>query len=268
MKQRGIDNLEVTFVGNGYSSVRTEKDIREAYKVPDLRYVGGHAIGIIAVDLKYPKLPGNVANATTYDFPVLYKKVQFKIEQLFEGDESLRETIIDAAKELQSEGVRAVVGACGFFANFQKDVADALDIPAFLSSMVQLPMIKTGLKTGKKIGIITASGSDLTDDMLISMGVRPEDCRIEDVGSEEGFRSIRYEHDCLDNESVSETVVNAAKKLVTDHSDVGAILLECSDIPPYAYMVQDAVGLPVFDFITLINWAHHATTQRPYFGHF
>lgn len=255
-------------MGNGYSSIRKESDIIKRYDVPDCRYVSGHSIGIIAVDLKYPKLPGNVVNATTYQFPVLYKKVEFQIEQLFEGDSNLKEIIIQAAKELEQEGVRAVVGACGFFANFQKDVADALEIPAFLSSMVQLPIIKTGLKTGKKIGIITASGNDITDKMLHDMGVAPEDCYIEDIGSVEGFKTIRYEYPYLDNESIAQTVVQAAKNLVEQHDDVGAILLECSDIPPYAYMVQDAVNLPVFDFITLINWAHHATTQKPYLGYF
>lgn len=255
-------------MNNGYSSVRNQGDIVKKYTVPDVRYVSGHSIGIIAVNMKYPKLPGNVANATTYQFPVLYKKVSFKIEQLFEGDESLKEMIIQAAKELEAEGVRAVVGACGFFANFQQDVADALEIPAFLSSMVQLPMIKTGLKSGKKIGIITASGGSVTDKMLRDMGVNPEDCYIEDVGSIEGFKTIRYEYDYLDNESIAQTIVNAAKNLVKKHDDVGAILLECSDIPPYAFMVQEAVNLPVFDFITLINWAHHATTQKPYYGYF
>ena len=255
-------------MGNGYSSVRNQADIVKTYRVPDMRYVSGHSIGIIAVDLKYPKLPGNVVNATTYNFPVLYKKVEFKIEQLFEGEPALKETIINAAKELEKDGVRAVVGACGFFANFQHDVADALNIPAFLSSMVQLPMIKTGLKRGKKIGIITASGENITEKMLRDMGVGPEDVYVEDVGGLEGFKTIRWEYDYLDNESVAATVVGAAEKLVREHDDVGAILLECSDIPPYAYMVQEAVNLPVFDFITMINWAHHATTQKPYYGYF
>ena len=253
---------------NGYSSVRNLGDIKKKYTVPDLRYIAGHSIGIIAVDLKYPNLPGNVANATTYDFPVLYKKVEFKIEQLFEGDPALKETIINAAKELEKEGVRAVVGACGFFANFQQDVADALEIPAFLSSMVQLPMIKIGLKKGRKIGIITASGGNITEKMLRDMGVAPEDVYVEDIGGLDGFKTIRYEYEYLDNESIAETVVGAAEKLVREHGDVGAILLECSDIPPYAYMVQDAVNLPVFDFITMINWAHYATTQKPYYGYF
>lgn len=161
-----------------------------------------------------------------------------------------------------------MIGACGFFANFQKDVADALEIPAFLSSMLQLPMIKMGLKSNQKIGIITASGNDITDQMLRNMGVTPEDCYIEDVGSLEGFQTIRYEYEYIDNESVAQTVVQAAKNLVEKHDDVGAILLECSDMPPYAFMVQEAVHLPVFDFITMIHWAHQATTQKPYYGYF
>lgn len=248
--------------------IRTQKDILKKYHVPDCRYIAGHAIGIIAVDLKYPKMPGNVANATTYPFPVLYEKVSFEIEQLFVGDDSIKEKILDAAKSLQAQGVRAVIGACGFFANFQKDVADALEIPAFLSSMLQLPMIKMGLKSNQKIGIITASGNDITDQMLRNMGVTPEDCYIEDVGSLEGFQTIRYEYEYIDNESVAQTVVQAAKNLVEKHDDVGAILLECSDMPPYAFMVQEAVHLPVFDFITMIHWAHQATTQKPYYGYF
>jgi len=252
----------------GYSSIRQQQDVKEMYTVPDLRYIAGHAIGIIAVDLNYPKMPGNVVNATTYDFPVLYKKVEFEIEKLFEGADELREVIVNAAKELEKEGVRAVVGACGFFANFQNDVAEALEIPAFLSSMIQLPMIKIGLKKGQKIGIITASGDNVTDKMLREMGVEPEDCYIADVGSIDGFKTIRWGYEYIDNESVAATVVGAAEKLVAEHEDIGAILLECSDMPPYAYMVQDAVNLPVFDFITMINWAHQAVTQKPYYGHF
>ena len=55
------------------------QDLAGTFSVP-AHFTSGHAIGVIAVDLKYPKLPGNVVNATTFDFPVLYKKVEFDIE--------------------------------------------------------------------------------------------------------------------------------------------------------------------------------------------
>ncbi|MEL7632233.1 MULTISPECIES: hypothetical protein [Sporomusa] len=36
--------------------------------------------------------------------------------------------------------------------------------------------------------------------------------------------------------------------------------------PPYAAAIQAAVNLPVFDFITLINFVHQAVAQKPYYG--
>ena len=253
---------------NQYDLIHCPEDLDKYYRVADERYIAGHAIGIVAIDLQYPKMPGNVVNALTYKYPVLYKKVEFEIERLFEGDPTIKDDVIAAAKALEADGVRAVIGACGFFANFQEEIADALEVPAFMTSMLQLPMIKMGLKKGEKIGIITASGSNVTDEMLIKMGVQPEDCYVQDLENVEGFAYIRRLKDHLQNKEVGDSVVEAAEKLVTEHDDVGAILLECSDIPPYAYRVQQATGLPVFDFITLINWAHDAVTQTPYYGHF
>ncbi|MBP3759521.1 MAG: hypothetical protein J6I83_06750 [Firmicutes bacterium] len=87
-------------------------------------YTASIPIGIIAIDLEYPKLPGNVVNASTYDFPVLYEKVSFEIEALFRGDEDIKEGIVNAAKKLEAEGVRAIIGACGFFVHFQEDVKE------------------------------------------------------------------------------------------------------------------------------------------------
>lgn len=79
-------------------------------------------------------------------FLVLYKKVEFDIELLFEGAPELEMVVVEAAKELEAEGVRAIVGACGYFAHFQKQVADAVNVPVFLSSLCQLPLIKLGLE--------------------------------------------------------------------------------------------------------------------------
>ena len=100
-------------------------------------YTAGIPVGIIAIDLEYPKLPGNVVNASTYDFPVLYEKVSFEIEALFRGDEDIKEGIVNAAKKLEAEGVRAIIGACGFFAHFQEDVKEAVSVPVYLSSLCQ-----------------------------------------------------------------------------------------------------------------------------------
>ena len=231
-------------------------------------YVGGHAVGIIAVDLVYPKLPGNVVNATTFDFPVIYKKVSFEIEQLFNGDPALEKMIVDAAKELVKDGARCVIGACGYFAHFQKQVAAAVDVPVFMSSLCQVPLIKLGLKPEQKILVMCASGESVNQEFFSKVNANLDDCIVQDVGSMESFAPIRWGKTTMDNKRLAEDLYRLAAKVVGEHPEIGAILLECSDLPPYACDIQRATGLPVYDFISLINWVEHAVVQKRYYGFF
>jgi Asp/Glu/hydantoin racemase len=231
-------------------------------------YLGGHAIGIIAVYLVYPKLPGNVVNATTFSFPVLYKKVSFEIEQLFNGDPALEKMIVDAAKELVADGARAIIGACGYFAHFQKQVAAAVKVPVFMSSLCQIPIIKIGLQPDQKILVMCASGDNVNQEFFSKVGANLDDCVVQDVGSMESFAPIRWGKTVMDNERLTKDLAALAQKVVSEHPEIGAILLECSDLPPYACEIQRATGLPVYDFISLINWVEHAVVQKRYYGFF
>lgn len=247
--------------------IGNENALQETHSVP-AHYTSGHPIGIIAVDLVYPKLPGNVVNATTFPFPVLYKKVSFEIEQLFEGDAQLEEQIVCAAQELEAEGVRALVGACGYFVHFQKQVANAVSIPVFMSSLCQLPLIQLGLKSDQRIAVFAASGDNIVPSVIEGVGGLFEKLIVQDVGSLESFAPIRWGKTELDNKKLTNDLVNLAEDLKKTNPEVGAILLECSDLPPYACAIQQATGLPVFDFITLIKWAYTAVVQKPYYGYF
>lgn len=252
---------------NWQGIIQAPEDLYQTHLVP-ATYMAGHAIGIIAVDLVYPKLPGNVANATTYDFPVLYKKVNFDIELLFVGAPEIEADIIAAAKELEKEGVRAIIGACGYFAHFQKQVSEAVNVPVFLSSLCQIPIIKLGLKPSQKIAVFAASGEKLNEALLKKVGVDLNDCVVQNIGDLESFSPIRWGKNQLDNERLTKDLIQVAKKLISERIDIGAILLECSDLPPYASDIQRVTGLPVFDFITLINWVKQAVVQKRYFGYF
>lgn len=245
--------------------IQNAADLGETHTVSG-SYLGGHPIGIIAVDMGYPKLPGNVVNATTYAYPVLYKKVSFEIEQLFRGDPELERMIVAAAQELVADGVRAIIGACGYFAHFQKQVAAAVDVPVFLSSLCQIPLIKMGLKPSQKVLVMCASAESVDQAFFAKVGADLADCVIQDVGSMESFAPIRWDKRVLDNQRLSDDLAALACKAVSGHPEVAAILLECSDLPPYAHAIQKATGLPVFDFITLIDWVEKAVAQKRYFG--
>lgn len=244
----------------------TDEQARHGVFSAPAHYTAGAAIGVIAVDLDYPKIPGNVANASTFGFPVMYKKVEFEIERLFAGDPSLVDVVITAAKELEAEGVRAIVGACGFFAHFQKDVANAVKVPVFLSSLTQLPLIKISLGTDQKVLVLAADGPSVNNSMLAKVGTDDERVIVQNVGDRKAFSPIRWGKTTLDNGALIEDLVELAEKQLAKHPEIGAILLECSDLPPYAFDLQVATGLPVYDFITLINWIHSSVVQHPYYG--
>lgn len=245
--------------------IKNTEDFNSVIKV-EPHYTSGLPVGIIAVELIYPKLPGNVANASTFKFPVLYETVRFEIEELFRGDEKIKQLIIDAAKKLEAQGVRAIVGACGFFAHFQKDVKNAVNVPVYLSSLCQIPLISTGLKNEKKIAVIAADGKSITNNLLEKVDADDSRLVVFNVGDWESFAPIRYGKTELDNKALTQDLEKLAKNIGENHKEIGAILLECSDLPPYAYNIQRASGLPVYDFITLINWVEHSVEQRPYYG--
>ncbi|WP_431801377.1 aspartate/glutamate racemase family protein [Halobacillus andaensis] len=233
------------------------------------QYVSGFSVGILYLDsCWYPTLPGNVANLSTYDFPVVLKVVpNCTQDRIHCGDPTLSEDIVLAAKQLEIEGAKVICGACGFFGNFQEQVANAVDIPVFMSSMVQLPWIKAGLKVNQNVGILTADINGLTNQLYESCcGNKPEYVKVKDLGRLPEFSAIIESRGSFDNNIVREEVVNASLELVHEDPSIGALLLECSDLPPYAADIQRAVGLPIFDFITMIRWAHMATAQKPYSG--
>ena len=251
---------------NWKSVLENEYELSGVHTTP-ARFTAGYAIGIIAVHLIYPKLPGNVANATTYPFPVLYREVDFEIEKLFAGDPSIEKIIIDAAVELERSGVRAIIGACGYFAHFQQAVSEAVNIPVFMSSLCQLPMIKLAIPSGRNIAVFAASGDNLDNELLAHVGTDSDRLKIISVGELESFSAIRWGRTTLDNGALIEDLRKIADRIAADES-IGAILLECSDLPPYAKAIQSITGLPVFDFNTMIDLVYHSVVQKTYKGYF
>jgi len=238
------------------------------FSIPRGQFIAGYAVGIILLEVWYPLLPGNVVNANTYDFPVRHKRIKGGTqERIHSGDPAALDLIVATGRELEREGVRAIAGACGYLGNYQKGVAAALDVPVFLSSLLQVPMIHRSLTPGQRVGIMCADGPAMTSQLLESCGVTSDiPIAIQGLGDRPEFGNILHSRGEFNYDRLEQEVVNGAQQLVAEHPDVGAILLECSDLPPFAWAIQRAVKLPVFDFITMINWVYHSVVQRPYQG--
>lgn len=230
----------------------------------------GYTIGILVNEAHFPRLPGAIGNATTFPFPVLQKVVKGATGErvVREPDESLVEPYIAGARELEAEGVRAITTSCGFTAMFQRELTEAVNVPVFASSLLLVPLIARMLKARDRVGIVTADARHLTPRHFDGVGIDPARVVVAGMEGCPEFEEVVFQgrHE-LDVGRMEAEVVGVAAQLVARHPDVRAILLECSLLPPFAGAVQNATGLPVFDFTTLINLVHSALVRRPFEGY-
>lgn len=233
----------------------------------------GEAVGILLLDSPVPFIPGDVANATSYEFPVRFKKVAgFTVEKALAKDPGIYPALLEAAKDLAANGVRVITGDCGFMALHQSRLAAELDIPVCLSSLFQIPFIRHTVAPDQNIGIITASAKSLSHEFLDGIGILaqplsgPTDLVIQGLETcPEFFSAALEEKGTLDDKLVREEVIQAAISL-TGMENIGAILLECSLLPPYAAAVHKATGLPVYDYLTMINYLFSVVVPKTYDG--
>ncbi len=216
----------------------------------------GASVGILMLDAQFPRIPGDMGNALTWPFPVLYRIVRDASPDrvVRHRAEGMLEVFIDAAQELVRDGVDGITTNCGFLSLFQKELAQAVPIPVATSSLMQVEMVNRILPEGKRAGVLTISASTLTKDHLLSANV-PLDTPIGTTeGGHEFTRAILGNELRLDVQKAREDNVQAARALVSDNPGLGAIVLECTNMCPYASDIQQATGLPVFSIVSFIKW--------------
>lgn len=224
----------------------------------------GASVGILMLDARFPRIPGDMGNAQTWPFPIHYKIVRNASPDLVvrRRAEGMLDAFIESARELVADGVDGITTNCGFLSLFQDELAEAVEVPVAASSLMQVEMVNRVLPPGKRAGILTISGSTLTADHLAKAGV-PDGTPI---GSTEGgfeFTRVILNNELeLDIDKACEDNVEAARALTAEHSDLGAIVLECTNMVPYAGAIHDAVGLPVFSIETFISWFQAGLSPR------
>lgn len=230
----------------------------------------GFAVGVLLLDTRTPYIAGDVGNASTYSFPVLFRTVPgASVNKVLAGeDRELAGRMVCEAEKLERMGVRVIASNCGFMLRYQQQVAEAVGPPVILSSLLQLPLLEQSVSRARKIAVITADRGKLTDDLLALAGLKDRSrVVVGGMESQPNFRApILDETGVLVPDKIEEEVIDVAKEMVQQHPDIGPLLLECSSFPPYSHAVQRATGRPVFDFITMINLFAAASFQTPFAG--
>jgi hypothetical protein len=222
----------------------------------------GQAIGILMLDCRLPFIPGDVGNASSYAYPVIYKTVPgLSTAVCLGGAPEFAAAAVVAARALEAEGVRGISSDCGFMLQFQEAVREAVKVPVCLSSLLQLPLVARSLARSRPIAVITADSANLTPDFLARAGLVVDNpIIVHGMQDKPEFKTAVFdEKGTIDSDLVTAETIEVAESIRAKHPDLGAILLECSMLPPYARAVQDALGIPVYDFVTMIDYLEAAT---------
>ena len=229
----------------------------------------GAPLGILMLEARFPRIPGDMGNAGTWPFPVLYRVVPGASPDrvVLQGARGLLPDFVAAAQDLVAQGAEAITTNCGFLSLFQRELAAAVGVPVATSSLMQVPWVQATLPPGKRVGVLTVSKGSLTPAHLEAAGVPLDTPVMGTEGGREFFRVlIRAEADDMDVALAEADILEAGRALVAAHPEVGAVVLECTNMPPHAAALQAALGLPVFDIYTLVTWFHAGLRPRRFAG--
>ncbi|MFO1316469.1 MAG: aspartate/glutamate racemase family protein [Burkholderiales bacterium] len=215
-------------------------------------------LGILTLDTAFPRVRGDVGNPDTFAFPVRHATVAgASVDDIVHRRrDALLPQFVATANELIEGGCIGITTTCGFLVRWQRELAAELEVPVLTSSLLQVPLVQRCLPRHRRVGVVTYSAADLSPEALEAAGADPYTpvAGVDPRGY--FFRTIRHGAATIDEQRMTQDVVAAARRLVAEHRDLGAVVLECANMPPYRQAVELALELPVFDAALLIGWFH------------
>ena len=231
----------------------------------------GMAVGVLMLDTVFPRIPGDIGNATTFRYPVCYHIVQgASTDRIMaeEPDPGLVEPFIKGARILEKMGVRLITTSCGFLGPFQPYLAEAVRIPVITTAIVQVPAV-SAMVGGRKVAVLVERANIMTENHFQGAGWSsteipvvvhgmPEDAYFPTVfiGNSREADIARLEADMRE----------LGRSLVRKHPDTAAVVCECTNFVPFAGALQEEVNVPVFDIVTLVQSVCDASVRQGFEG--
>lgn len=215
-------------------------------------------LGLLMLQTRFPRPLGDIGHAGTFAFPVCQRVVQRATPTaVVRGrDAALLQPFIDAGRALVAEGCDAIATSCGFLALWQLELQAALPVPVWTSSLLQI-----GELQGRFCGVITIEAASLTADHLRAVGADPA-TPVEGIASGSPLHcTLMQDLPELDQDDALAQLLAAADRLLARHPHIDTLVLECTNLPPYAEALRRHMGLPVWDVVTLLN--HRMASLAP-----
>jgi hypothetical protein len=214
-------------------------------------------LGVLMLQTRFPRPPGDIGHPSSFGFPVRYRVVPgaYPAAVVRGQDPALLAPFIAAGAELVHEGARALTTSCGFLARWQRELQAALPVPVWSSSLLHLAQLR-----GLRCGVITIEAASLTPEHFTAVGADPA-TPVEGITPGSALHTTLLEdRSTLDEVDAERQVLAAGQRLLARHPALQALVLECTNLPPYADALRRATGLPVHDILTLL---HHRMATLP-----
>jgi hypothetical protein len=228
------------------------------------RPVHGTMIGIMVLDTRFHRLPGDIANARTWPFPVQFRVVRgVRPQDVIEGDPS--ETLArfyEAIDDLVATGVDGITTSCGFLAAVHPQLQRHSPVPIATSSLMQIPLALSLLPEGQTVGVIVSDKAALTEAHFRNVGA-PPDLPLGELPIHGSIRShMRDNAPLADRAEQEREVLAVVEHMIEKTPSIGAIVSECANLPPHSAAIRRAFNLPVYDIVSLVEWMHAGLQPR------
>lgn len=213
--------------------------------------VGG-VLGVLMLDTRFERVVGDIGNPASFGYPVLHRVVPGASVRRVVGeqDDGLVDLFAAHAAELVAAGATAITTSCGFMARHQPALESRIPVPFAASPLCLLTAARARFGS---VGVITADRSRLGAEHFVACGATPVTA-LGGMETRAAFRaSILEETEPVRPELIEAEVCEAAAELQAEHPVVRALLLECTNLPPYRAALEARTGLPVIDALTLCD---------------
>ena len=223
---------------------------------PPSVFASGRFLGVLTLDTRFPRLPGDIGNPVSFGVPVLTRTVrETRPDQAVQPAAVQRAAglfapFCRAMRELERRGAASITTSCGFLVLMQEELQAAAQVPVVTSSLTMLPGL---LARHARVGVLTISARHLGEEFLCAAGVpqsRLQDVVVEGVDPAGEFaRAMVGNLPAFDVEIARREVVEAAQRLQARDLSLTDVVLECTNMPPYAGAIRRATGLQCWSLL-------------------
>ncbi len=207
-------------------------------------------LGVLMLQTRFPRPLGDIGHPASLPFEVRHRVVPGAAPAAVvrARDAALLAPFIQAGQALVAEGALALTTSCGFLALWQRELQAALPVPVWSSALLQLAG-----KAPQTCGVITIEAASLAAAHFLAVGADPA-TPVEGITCGSPLhRTLMQDLPDLDMADAQAQVLAAADRLLARHPGLQTLVLECTNLPPYARALQRHTGLEVLDVLTMLR---------------